>query len=267
VTSADSSRATAAQHFADSVVDAVFAVWATDLVERARLQPGERVLDVGCGTGAVARAAAPVVGRTGSVVGVDTSAERLTVASALPPVVGPTIEWRQADAASLPFPEASFNAVLCQQVLHLVRDRAAALSEMRRVLAPGGRVAISVWQSMEHSPAFVPIARAVTTHLGSEEGQRFGRNFSLADEATLRRLIEAAGFAHVVIVQETKIADFATPDDFITYQMGVNRDRWNTTEAIVNAIIAETREGLDPWVENGRLRFPRGAHIATARRL
>jgi SAM-dependent methyltransferase len=230
------------------------------------LKPGERVLDVGCGTGAVARAAAPLVGADGAVVGVDTSADRLAVAAALPPVDGAAIVWREGDAANLPFPDQSFDVVLCQQVLHLVRDREASLAEMLRVLTPGGRVGISVWQSMEHSPAFLPIAASVARHLGPDEGARFGRNFSLADDALLRRLMMENGFVDVEIVQETKIADFASPDDFIHYQMDVNRGRWNTTDAIIEAIVADTRAGLTPWLEHGRLRFPRGAHIAFGRR-
>jgi ubiquinone/menaquinone biosynthesis C-methylase UbiE len=259
-------RSQAARHFADAVVDAVFAAWAEDLVGRVDLRAGERVLDVGCGTGAVARAAAPLVGASGRVVGIDTSAERLVVAAGLPAVEGARVEWQRADATDMPFDDGSFDVVLCQQVLHLIPNRPAALGEMRRVLVPGGRLGLSVWQSMEHSPAFLPIARAVAHHLGPEEGARFGRNFSLADEAELRRLLEEAGFADVGIAQETKIADFARADDFIDYQMDVNAERWHIGEDTRSALVEDIREGLQPFVEDGRLRFPRGAHIVTARR-
>jgi ubiquinone/menaquinone biosynthesis C-methylase UbiE len=256
----------AARHFADAVVDAVFAAWAQDLVERVDVRPGERVLDVGCGTGAVARAAAPRAGATGKVAGIDNSAERLGVAQSLPPLAGAMIEWRLGDATALPYADGSFDVVLCQQVLHLISDRAIALAEMRRVLAPGGRLGLSVWQAMEHSPAFLPIAAAVARHLGPAEAGRFGRNFSLGDEAELRRLVEEAGFTQVQIVQETKIADLATPEDFIQYQMDVNAARWSTTPETQAAIVADVREGLQPFVEDGRLRFPRGAHVVLARR-
>ncbi len=258
--------ADAARHFAEAVVDAVFAPWAEDLVERADLRPGERVLDVGCGTGAVARAAAPRVGATGHVTGVDNNAERLAVAQSLPPVPGVAIDWRQGDATALPYADASFDVVLCQQVLHLIPNRAAALADMRRVLVPGGRLGLSVWRAMEYSPAFIPIASAVARHLGPAEGSRFGRNFSLGDEAELRRLFEAAGFQEIVIVQETKVADFASPDDFIRYQIDVNADRWRIGPETQEAIVADVREGLRPYMENGRLRFPRGAHVVLARR-
>jgi ubiquinone/menaquinone biosynthesis C-methylase UbiE len=247
------------------VVDAVFAAWADDLVERAHLRPGERVLDVGCGTGAVARAAAPVVGPTGQVVGIDTSAERLAVARGLPAVGGAAIEWRETDATAMPFADGSFDVVLCQQVLHLIPNRPAALGEMLRVLKPGGRLGLSVWQSMEHSPAFLPIAEAVTRNLGDGEGGRYGRNFSLADETEVRRLLDEAGFRDIQIVQETKIADFATPDDFIRYQMEANA-RWRLSDEQLTAMTVDIRRGLQPFVENGRLRFPRGSHVVSALR-
>ncbi len=256
----------AARHFAAAVVDAVFAAWAEDLVERAALRSDERVLDVGCGTGAVARAAAPRVGAAGHVTGIDNSAERLGVAQSLPPVPGATIEWRLGDGTALPFADGSFDVVLCQQVLHLIPDRGAALAEMRRVLGPGGRLGLSVWQAMEYSPGFLPVASAVARHLGPAEGSRFGRNFSLGDETELRRLVEAAGFSRIQIVQETKIADFATPDDFIRYQIDVNAARWSIAPETQEAIVTDVREGLRSFVEDGRLRFPRGAHVVLARR-
>src|SRR6185369_5279107 len=119
---------------------------------------------------------------------------------------------------------------------------------------------LSVWQSMEHSPAFLPIAEAVARHLGGTEGGRYGRNFSLADADEVRRLLSEAGFREIEIVQESKIADFATPDDFIRYQMEANA-RWQLSEERLTAMTAEIRRGLERFVENGRLRFPRGSHI------
>jgi hypothetical protein len=117
---------------------------------------------------------------------------------------------------------------------------------------------------MELSPAFLVIANAVERHLGPAERARFGGNFSLGDEQELRRLLEAAGCTQITIVQESKVADFASPDAFIQYQMDVNAERWSIADDTKAALIADVREGLQPFVENGRLRFPRGAHIAMA---
>src|SRR5438876_7202317 len=90
------------------VVPAMFGPWAADLVALAAPQPGERVLDVACGSGVVARLVAPHVGSTGHVVGLDLNARRLVVARALPPSPGAVVEWREGDALALPFAEAVF---------------------------------------------------------------------------------------------------------------------------------------------------------------
>jgi len=120
------------------MVPAVFTAWAKDLVEKAALALGMRVLDVACGTGIVSRLAAAQVGSTGHVVALDANEPMLAVARAQTPPMGAQIEWRQGDATHLPFPDEQFERVLCQHGLQYVLDRAAGLREMKRVLAPDG---------------------------------------------------------------------------------------------------------------------------------
>ena len=103
------------------------------------------MLDAACGTGVVARYAAP---RAGHVVGVDVNAGMLAVAAR----IAPQLEWVQADVAALPFADGAFDLVLCEQGLQFMPDRAAALAELQRVLAPGGRIVASVWRGLEHNP-------------------------------------------------------------------------------------------------------------------
>ena len=122
------------------LVPAVMARFADDLVES--VGPGDRVLDVACGTGIVARRAAA---RGATVVGVDVNAQMLDVARA----ADPAVEWIEADATALPLADDAFDVVLCQQGLQFMPDPAAALAEMRRVLAPGGRLTVSVWRPSE----------------------------------------------------------------------------------------------------------------------
>jgi hypothetical protein len=118
---------------------------------------------------------------------------------------------------------------------------------------------------MEESPGYLAFATAVRRHLGPDQAGQLGRQFTLSDPDEVRDLLRAAGFASIEIVSEVRIADFADPDDFISYQMDGNARRWNLSEAQRSAL-AEIRAELDPFVENGRLRFPRGANIALARR-
>src|SRR5690348_2753575 len=122
--------AEAAELYQRHLVPAVTAGWAADLVDRAGLWRGQRVLDVACGTGVVARAAAERVGRTGRATGIDINAGMLAVARSLRPCRGAAIGWCQGSALHLPFPDASYDAVLCQLGLQFFPDRPAALAEM-----------------------------------------------------------------------------------------------------------------------------------------
>ncbi len=107
--------------------------WAPLLVEAARLAVGERVLDVACGTGVVARAAAERVGRGGRVVGIDLNPGMIAVAQSLPAIDGAPIEWLERSVLDLGLDDASFDVVLCQQGLQFFPDKTVALREMRRV--------------------------------------------------------------------------------------------------------------------------------------
>lgn len=124
------------------LVPAITAVWAADLVERAAPRSGERVLDVACGTGIVARRAAERVGNHGRVVGLDLNSGMLAVARSLSSQDASGIEWREGSALAMPLPDAAFDLVLCQLELQFFPDRPLALREMRRALVPGGRLAL-----------------------------------------------------------------------------------------------------------------------------
>src|SRR5262249_21040910 len=128
------------------LVEPLFRPFAQELLDRTALAPTERLLDLACGTGIVARLAHEVVADRGRLVGVETSPKMLAVARS----VAPTIEWRQGDAALLPIDrDEAFDVVTCHQGLQFFPDKPAAVREMRRVLAARGRVAIATWQSVD----------------------------------------------------------------------------------------------------------------------
>ncbi|MFF2028243.1 class I SAM-dependent methyltransferase, partial [Streptomyces sp. NPDC058171] len=143
----------AAEFYESAFVPAFFAQWAPILCDAAGVAPGQRVLDVGCGTGIVARTAADLVVPDGTIVGVDLNEAMLTVARR---VVRPDIEFRQGNADALPLPDQSFDTVLCQMSLMFFPDRPQALLEMARVVTPGGRVAVAVPGALDAQPAFAP---------------------------------------------------------------------------------------------------------------
>jgi ubiquinone/menaquinone biosynthesis C-methylase UbiE len=129
----------AAEAYHAAFVPAFFSQWAPVLCGAAGITAGQRVLDVACGTGIVARTAADIVGPP-NVVGVDINDAMLTVARR----VQPDIDWRQGDAGAIPLPDEAFDAVLCQMALMFFPRRAVALREMGRVTAAGGTVAVLV---------------------------------------------------------------------------------------------------------------------------
>jgi ubiquinone/menaquinone biosynthesis C-methylase UbiE len=176
------------------LVPAMFAPFAERLVTDAGVEPGSRVLDVACGTGAVSRVAARRAGVGGSVTGVDLGEPTLAIARSKAADEGAApIDYVQAEAGALPLDDDVFDVGLCQQGLQFFPDRAAALAEMRRVLKTDGRLAIATWKDIERSP-FIAIAEALGRHLGPEAAEMTRSPFALGDSGTLARLISDAGF-------------------------------------------------------------------------
>jgi ubiquinone/menaquinone biosynthesis C-methylase UbiE len=185
---------------------------AADLIRRAALRPGERVLDVACGTGVVARLASQQVGPTGTVVGVDANPGMLAVAgSATAP--GMDIEWHEASAEAMPLPDASFDVVLCQMGLQFVPDKHAALHEMRRVLVHGGRLILNVPGPTPR--LFTLMGEALARHIGAEAAGFVNHVFSLHDTAEIENLLSGAGFHDVSVRADTKPLGLPAPEEFL----------------------------------------------------
>jgi len=144
----DASAMSYAQHF-DPAFGRRFAERALDALVVVR---GARVLDVACGTGVFGRLCAHVVGPSGRVVGIDPSAIAVAAARRIDPTS--TVDWRHWDEGGLPFDDGTFDVVACQHALHRFPDPVLILEEMRRVLAPGGRLGITLWGPIEENPAF-----------------------------------------------------------------------------------------------------------------
>lgn len=187
-----------------SMVPAVFGPWASRLVEDADLRPGERVLDVACATGAVAREAARRVGDDGSVTGLDLLPGMLDTARNASVGIKPEIEWVEGDACAMALPDASFDVVFCQQGLQFFPDRAAALAEMRRAARPNARIGIATWGPITDCPMFAAVAFAVGQVIGSEKAERYRSGpWGLTDETTLTSLVESAQFSAVEVRSHT----------------------------------------------------------------
>jgi ubiquinone/menaquinone biosynthesis C-methylase UbiE len=184
---------------------------AEGLIEAAALQPGERVLDVACGTGVVTRLAAERAG-AGQVTGLDVNAGMLGVARASTPP-GQGIEWVEAGAEDMPLPDESHDVVLCQMGLQFMPDRLGALREMRRVLVDGGRLLFNV---PGPTPApFNVLAEVLARRIGPEAGGFVHMVFSLNDTGEIRALLDEAGFRNAQVDVTDGTLDLPPPQDFL----------------------------------------------------
>jgi SAM-dependent methyltransferase len=261
----------AAELYQRHLVPAVTAGWAADLVERVGLRHGERVLDVACGTGVVARAAAGRVGRTGHVAGIDINAGMLAVARSQPAGPGTSVGWSAGSALGLPFPAGSYDVVLCQLGLQFFPDRPAALAEMRRVLVTGGRLGLSVYGPIEHNPAAFALAGALDRHLGPDASVTKRAEHALADPALLRTLAAGAGFCRVQIVTETRIIRFASAADYVRIQLTatplaslLRQQAEGFIRQLAETLIADVAAALQARQADGGLAFPQQAHVLLA---
>ncbi len=193
-------------------VPAIGLPFATRVVEAAELHPGERVLDVACGTGVATRLAADRVGAAGAVAGIDGHPGMLVVARDVTPPDS-AIEWRQASADGLPYPDASFDAAVCSLSLQFFADKVRALREMRRVLVPGGRVVIGV--PGPTPPLLEVLHEVLTDHLGAEVAAFVHGVFALDDPTRLEELLVAAGFDDVRVQVRPVPVRLDAPADFL----------------------------------------------------
>lgn len=214
------------------------------LIRVAALRPGERVLDVGCGTGVVARLAREQVGAGGAIAGLDPNPGMLAVARAVtPPELN--IEWHQAGAESIPLRDGAFDVVLSQMALQFMPDRGQALREMRRVLADGGRIALNV-----PGPAGAPfeiLTEALARHLGSQAAGFLRTVFALHDEAELEALLRDAGFEDPAAAAETHEVLLPSPSDWLRQYIWSTPLAASVAEASEEARSALERDVVAAW--------------------
>lgn len=258
----------AADAYEAYLVPAIFEPMARRLVAEADVAPGDRVLDVACGTGIVARASAARVGATGSVTGVDINPDMLATADRASADVTPRIDWQQADAAALPFDDDTFDVTLCEEAVQFFTDRVAVLRELRRVTRPGNRVAFSVLRSLEHNPVYGIFARALGEHAGGDAEQMMGSPFALGDREALRAAARQAGLTDIRIRIAVGEERFPSVPEFVRREAAssplagplgaLDDDRRG-------ALIESLERDLADHFDDTGLAFHNETHIVTAR--
>lgn len=256
----------AAECYERDLVPALFEPWAGVLVDIAGVGTGDRVLDVACGTGVVSRVAAGRVGPGGRVCGLDVNEDMLAIARR----ASADVEWRQADASRTGLPDASFDAAFCQQGLQFFPDRLAALREIHRVLAPGGRAVIATWCAAADGDAgYAPIAEALQRHRPDDPDPPgfIAAIFGLSDGTEVTRLAEAAGFADVSVERRTRTVRFPSAEAWVEAFLGAAPvpSLSKLAPAARAAVVADAAAALEPYVAPNGLAFPLHTNIALCR--
>ncbi|ERN42924.1 methylase involved in ubiquinone/menaquinone biosynthesis [Rubidibacter lacunae KORDI 51-2] len=255
----------AATGYEDLPVPALTQQWAERVLDAAQIRSGDRVLDVACGTGVLARSALERVGSSGSVSGIDPGLGMLQVAERL----APTVEWRQGSAESLAYANQSFDAVVSQFGLMFFADRHKALQEMLRVLTPGGRLAVAVWDLLENIPAYATEVALLNRLAGEDTANAVRAPFQLGARSDLEKLFGEAGVSSVAIATHKGTGHFPSVKIMVEADlrgwlpvMGIFLD-----EEQIQSILVEAETALDRYVTaKGSVEFDVSAHIVTGLR-
>ena len=182
----------AAEVYEEQKVPAMFGPLAEATLGRLPLTEHDSIVDVACGTGIVARTARARLGPRPRIAGVDLNEGMIGVARAAPEG-GSSCEWHVCDVGAMPFEDSVFSQVICQQGLQFFPDENAALMEMKRVLMPGGKIALTIWSGP--SVLFTALAEALARYVDNSVAARSLAPFNYGGRASLEERLLALGYS------------------------------------------------------------------------
>lgn len=251
----------AADYYEKYFVPALFKDRTLPLIELAQIRAGEQVLDVGCGTGILAREVWLHMDGVGAVSGLDRNEGMITTARR----VAPDIDWHVGQAEALPFPDNKFDHVISQFALMFFEDRLGGLVEMWRVTKPGGRLTVAVWDKLENTPGYAAMTDIDARLFGKEVANELLMPYSMGDENALLNLFDEAGISGACLTTQEGNAHFASIKDWV--DLDVNG--WTLGEMIGaeghERLLQVAEEELKQFVQDdGTVAFASPSHLVTA---
>lgn len=246
-------------------VPALFQAWTKHLVEGAEIQEGSHVLDVACGTGVLARNALARTGANGRVVGADPAPGMLVAANEIEPV----IDWVLCSAEALDVDDESFDSVISQFGMMFFNDRPKSAEEMFRALKPGGSLAIAVWRSVEHNPAYADIISVLEEQVGTAAANALRLPFSLGNPDEVTAALEEGGFADITVEAKTETATFPSSRQMVEAELRGWLPLFDIflSEDKISEVLVESDKTLGKYAgPSGEAVFPTSAHLFTARK-
>ncbi|OWV60963.1 class I SAM-dependent methyltransferase [Mameliella alba] len=259
---------TFADRYQSILVPVIFRPWAEELVRRAEPGAGEHILDLACGTGVVTRLVSSLAFQPGSLTGCDHSPDMLRVARTLADNAARDVEWVEADAAHLPFPDDRFDLAFCQQALQFFPDKPAALSDLHRVMKPGGRVVFCVQRELDVNPMLRAQAAALDACVGSTAGDAVRAICSLPDGNELRQLFKEAGFRDIEVDPVTLTLHHPDARAFAIGAMGGMHTGDKLSDLARDGVaraVGIFLDGLEACFDGTSMTFPHASHVVVAK--
>jgi len=246
-------------------VPALFSTWTRHLVEGASVTQGAHTLDIACGSGVLARHVLSKTGGSGRVVGVDPAPGMIAAARELES----NVEWVLSSAEKLEFDDCSFDSIVSQFGMMFFTDRNAAINEMFRVLKPGGRLAVAVWNSLENNPAYGDIIAVLDEEVSIAAGDALRLPYSLGDPEEVTGVFDRADFADISVETRAEQATFPSSRAMVEAELrgwlplfGIHLSEDKITDVLVKSDGKLSRYAS----QTGEAVFPTSAHIVTARK-
>ena len=249
----------AAKIYEEVYFPALFNEWCPLVVEAANIQKGHRVIDVACGTGALAITVSGHIGTEGTIAGIDINEGMLNIARSK----SSSVEWLNAPAEALPFEDDSFDCAVSQFGLMYFENQEKAIREMMRVLHPGGSLAVAVWDELDQNPGFAA-ENKLWQQVFDEESEDESPN-KLGDKIILENLFKSSGVTNVQIATHQRTARFESIESWIhTRAKGWTEDDAISDDQLKLLLETAEKELTSFRTVEGTVTFPTSAHIVTA---